>query len=266
VKSRARTSVGAAALAAGAIAMLLAAGCFDENGTGTCNCDSSPPTISITYPADGDTVSGVLTVTADVSDDTGIDRVQFYIDAQTADDATDFTAPFSYDWDTDTYPAKAYPAHTILAKAYDLAGNVGTSGMIEVVLGCRFNLSDFDGILETDEVGAILGGDPDDWCLDPGGEPPTQIAFGPAYPNPATGQAAISYALPTGEPAGAVSIKIVDGECGVVRTLVEGAQPAGMHTVVWDLRDENGDVVEPGLYRAIFTKSSFECHGDIEVQ
>jgi hypothetical protein len=47
---------------------------------------------------------------------------------------------------------------------------------------------------------------------------------------------------------------------------VDLVQPAGVHTVVWDLNDGNGAPVDVGLYRAVFLASSFECHGDIEIQ
>ena len=81
----------------------------------------NPPNVSITNPHNGDTVSGTVTITADASDDNGVDRVEFYIDGVLKH--TDNTAPYSYDWDSTTV---GDGNHTIEAKAYDTANQVGT--------------------------------------------------------------------------------------------------------------------------------------------
>src|SRR5712664_4862231 len=43
----------------------------------TCPPDTTPPTVRITSPASGATVSGTITVTADASDNVGVAGVQF---------------------------------------------------------------------------------------------------------------------------------------------------------------------------------------------
>ncbi|MBU7016812.1 MAG: hypothetical protein HXS44_04840 [Theionarchaea archaeon] len=69
--------------------------------------------VEITYPADGQTVSGRrVTITASASED--IDTVQFYIDGVLR--RTDSYAPFSYRWDTTRY---SNGQHTIMVKGYD---------------------------------------------------------------------------------------------------------------------------------------------------
>ncbi|MBU7046356.1 MAG: Ig-like domain-containing protein, partial [Theionarchaea archaeon] len=69
--------------------------------------------VEITYPADGQTVSGRrVTITASASED--IDTVQFYIDGVLR--RTDSYAPFSYRWDTTRY---SNGEHTIMVKGYD---------------------------------------------------------------------------------------------------------------------------------------------------
>ncbi len=69
--------------------------------------------VEITYPADGQTVSGRrVTITASASDD--IDTVEFYIDGVLR--RTDSYAPFSYRWDTTRY---SNGQHTIMVKGYD---------------------------------------------------------------------------------------------------------------------------------------------------
>ncbi|MHA1227176.1 MAG: Ig-like domain-containing protein [Candidatus Hodarchaeales archaeon] len=80
--------------------------------------DTTAPTVSITSPTDGSTVSGTVTVEASASDDVGVDRVEFFIDGTYK--ATDTSAPYTYSWDT---TAETDGAHTVKAVAYDAAGN-----------------------------------------------------------------------------------------------------------------------------------------------
>ena len=55
--------------------------------------DNTPPTVSITSPASGATVSGTINVTASASDNRGVADVQFFLDGAFA--ADDTTAPYS---------------------------------------------------------------------------------------------------------------------------------------------------------------------------
>ena len=42
-----------------------------------------------------------------------------------------------------------------------------------------------------------------------------------------------------------------------VRTLAQGPQPAGVHTVVWDGRDDDGRHVASGIYLGRLTAGAF---------
>src|SRR5712692_4092629 len=65
----------------------------------TCpSADTTPPTVRITSPASGATVSGTISVTADASDNVGVAGVQFFLDDVLG--ADDTTAPYSVPWDT----------------------------------------------------------------------------------------------------------------------------------------------------------------------
>jgi alkaline phosphatase len=75
------------------------------------------PTVSITNPQAGATVSGSVDITADASDNVRVTRVEFYIDAALKN--TDTTSPYSWSWDT---TAESEGTHTIKAVAYDTAG------------------------------------------------------------------------------------------------------------------------------------------------
>ena len=66
--------------------------------------DNSVPYITITYPLDGQTVSGIVTVTTD----TNCDEVRFYLNDKLKH--TDYTAPFTWDWDTTQYKKKKLKA------------------------------------------------------------------------------------------------------------------------------------------------------------
>jgi len=76
--------------------------------------EDNVPTVSITNPADGSTVSGTVEITADASDDRGVDKVIFFIDGISK--STDTTSPYNYSWDT---IAESDGSHTIKAVAYD---------------------------------------------------------------------------------------------------------------------------------------------------
>jgi hypothetical protein len=66
--------------------------------------------------------SGTLTLAASASDDVGVSRVEFYVDG--ALKATDSSAPYQASLDSTTL---ADGSHTLVARAYDAAGNVGSS-------------------------------------------------------------------------------------------------------------------------------------------
>ncbi len=80
--------------------------------------DSTPPTVSITAPANGATVSGTVSLTATASDAVGVARVEFSVDGVLKN--SDTTSPYSYSWNTTT---ETNGSHTLIARAYDAAGN-----------------------------------------------------------------------------------------------------------------------------------------------
>jgi hypothetical protein len=92
--------------------------------------DTTPPTVSITNPPGGSDLQGLVHVTADASDDLGVDHVTFeYFDGvanQTTPLGTDSTAPYAVDFNTRTVPNRPHNASTIYAQAFDAAGNAST--------------------------------------------------------------------------------------------------------------------------------------------
>jgi Subtilase family/Bacterial Ig domain len=92
--------------------------------------DVTPPTVSITAPSAGSSLSGTVTVSASASDNSGIvSLVEFFVDG--ALKASDTAAPWSFSWDTRT---ATNGSHTLSAKAYDPSGNVGTSAGVGVTV------------------------------------------------------------------------------------------------------------------------------------
>ena len=78
------------------------------------------PTVYITYPTNNMAVSDTVLITADATDNNAVTQVKFYIDTTLV--ATDTTAPYSYEWNTGSYPDGAY---TIKVVAYDADSNTG---------------------------------------------------------------------------------------------------------------------------------------------
>ncbi len=96
----------------------------------TCpSADTTPPTVRITSPASGATVSGTISVTADASDNVGVAGVQFFLDDVLG--ADDTTAPYSVPWDT---ASASNGSHTLTAVARDAAGNRTTSDPVTITV------------------------------------------------------------------------------------------------------------------------------------
>jgi len=110
------------------------------NGSGSGGGDTTPPTVSITAPLNGATVSGTVSVTATASDNVGVTKVEFYLDG--ALQSTDTTSPYSWSWDT---TSATNASHTLTAKAYDAALNVGTSTAVSVTVNNSTAGTDISG-------------------------------------------------------------------------------------------------------------------------
>lgn len=94
----------------------------------TVESDSTAPAVAISSPTGG-TVSGLVSVNVSASDSGGVARVDLYIGSTKL--ASDFSAPFGFSWDTAVF---ADGAKSLTAKAYDAAGNVGTSPGVSVTV------------------------------------------------------------------------------------------------------------------------------------
>lgn len=91
--------------------------------------DTTPPSVSLTDPANGATVIGLVMLNATASDDLAVTEVRFYVNGALL--ATDITAPFSTAWGSMSVPNGS---HTLTAQASDAAGHVSTSAAVLVTV------------------------------------------------------------------------------------------------------------------------------------
>ena len=94
------------------------------------NADVIAPVVSITEPADFTIVSGVIPISATATDASGISKVEFYADNGLL--VTDTTTPYSALWNTAGLVHNS--VHALTAKAYDAAGNIGSSTPVSVTV------------------------------------------------------------------------------------------------------------------------------------
>src|SRR5579872_2945539 len=89
------------------------------------NSDTTPPTVAISSPLAGATVSGTaVPVTGVATDNVGVTKTEFYVDGALY--ITGTTGTFSFSWNS---AGKANGAHTLMVKAYDAAGNAGSASV-----------------------------------------------------------------------------------------------------------------------------------------
>ncbi|MFP3852752.1 MAG: Ig-like domain-containing protein [Anaerolineales bacterium] len=86
----------------------------------------SPPSVTVTNPSDGDTVSGTVTITADATDDDAVTQVEFFVDGGSISVDSEGSDGWSASWDTTDY---SDGSHTVSATATDTAGQTATDSV-----------------------------------------------------------------------------------------------------------------------------------------
>ena len=89
--------------------------------------EAVPPTVAITAPASNATVSGTVSVTASAADNVAVTKVEFYLNGVLK--SSDTSTPYLYSLSSTTL---AVGTNTLMAKAYDAAGNVGQSSNVSI--------------------------------------------------------------------------------------------------------------------------------------
>lgn len=90
--------------------------------------DTVPPTVAITTPPNGATLSGSVTLEATASDNVAVSSVQFKLDGVNIG-ASDTTAPYSVVWNS---ALTQNGTHVLTALATDTGGNITTSSSVTV--------------------------------------------------------------------------------------------------------------------------------------
>ncbi len=94
--------------------------------------DTTPPVVAMTAPADGATVTGAVTISANATDNVAVAGVQFQVDGQNVGGVVTGAGPiYSMSWDTTT---AVNGTHVLTAIASDAAGNSATANSVSVVV------------------------------------------------------------------------------------------------------------------------------------
>jgi len=91
--------------------------------------DTTPPTVTLTAPAAGATLTGTVTLAATAADNVAVSQVQFLVDGAVVGTAT--AAPYQVSWSSATV---ANGAHGFSARATDTSGNAATSAAVSATV------------------------------------------------------------------------------------------------------------------------------------
>jgi hypothetical protein len=118
-------------MAIGVVAlMVLSSGCGSDSGGGDNGGDHTAPVVTIAFPPPDTTVIGTVTVFAEATDNIAVSHIEFFADAVKC--YTDSTMPYTYEWDCSSMEDST--SHTVYVKAWDAAGNAGTSETLSILV------------------------------------------------------------------------------------------------------------------------------------
>ncbi|NOZ73933.1 MAG: hypothetical protein GXO90_00930 [FCB group bacterium] len=109
--------------------------------------DTTLPEIVITAPQDGSIVSGIVTITYNLTDNGSVEKVELWVDGSYTG-IMDSDAPYAMDWDTEMYESGS--THTIRIRSIDIRGNYSDSAPITLIVFQTFQ--------------KIFGGSEADYC------------------------------------------------------------------------------------------------------
>uniref|UniRef100_UPI0005561734 Ig-like domain-containing protein n=1 Tax=Pseudoduganella violaceinigra TaxID=246602 RepID=UPI0005561734 len=89
--------------------------------------DTTAPSVAIANPAGGNTVSGLVSIGVNASDNVGVAQVDLKVNGTVVASAA--TGPYSFSWDS---TGAVNGTNNLVAIAYDAAGNVATSSVVAV--------------------------------------------------------------------------------------------------------------------------------------
>lgn len=121
-----------------------------EQAVKTIAIDTQPPAASIAAPTGGTVVKGLVPVDVTATDNTGVGRVELFVNNVKVGEDTG--TPFGFSWDT---TAIKDGTATLYVKAYDVAGNLGQSQAVSVTVD---NPDVADTAVPTVKIGNPAGG------------------------------------------------------------------------------------------------------------
>lgn len=124
-----------------------------ERASGGGGGDTISPSVTLNAPPPGATVSGTVNVTGSASDNVGVTSVELYVDNVIAGSSTN--PSFSISWNSATV---ANGSHTLTAKAYDAAGNVGSASITVTVSNSTADTTPPNVTISNPANGAVLSG------------------------------------------------------------------------------------------------------------
>lgn len=116
--------------------------------------DTTKPSLSLTAPADGATVSGTVQIGAETADANGIAKVDFFVDSSLQ--AIDISSPYSFNWNTASVPNGQ---HSFRVRSHDATGNNievtrtvtvqngGSNGTVDINGDGKVNITDLSILL-----------------------------------------------------------------------------------------------------------------------
>ena len=120
------------------------------------------------------------------------------------------------------------------------------------------------GIAETDEFNLILNDDPDDWQPRCVSGLSGNYCMLPAFPNPTDSVITFLFYL---NHSAEVSVNIFDKPNHQITSIDASDYPTGLSKLQWSAKDDFGNELENGIYRAYFLFKSneieYESYGDI---
>lgn len=114
--------------------------------------DPTPPTVSLTAPANNARVSGQVMLVAQASDNVGVVRVEFFEGTTRLGEAT--AMPWQLQVDTTAW---SNGTKSLTARAHDAAGNSTTSGIVFVIIGMTSDTTPPTVAVTLPSVGAMTG-------------------------------------------------------------------------------------------------------------
>jgi subtilisin family serine protease len=111
--------------------------------------DAIAPTAMLTAPANNATLVGTVTLSASASDNVGVSRVEFLVDGVAVGSAS--STPYTFSWNT---PTVSNGSHVLVARAFDAAGNAGTSAPVNVTLA-NPGFAAYDAALKAPRCAAV---------------------------------------------------------------------------------------------------------------